>query len=246
MVPLVNPAASRQPQPSRPWMARGIRWAVVVLAVIATSLAGYLAWEGLHHQGVVGCDGTGIISCDEVLQSRWSQWFGIPVGVFGLLVYAAILVDSLLTTLRDPAKSRWIATALAMFSLVAAAAGIWFFSLQVFAVGKLCKWCIGVHICGLAIAGLVWWSAFNRPKSRISSSQSFVALAAAISTSGPRRSIAVPTAAGPSLPLAAGGAVALMAILIGGQLIYKTNNFKVTKSCLPKPSISARAPRRHR
>ena len=238
MVPLVNPAASRQPpqlQSSRPWMVDGVRWAVIVLAALATALAGYLAWKGVQHQGVSGCDGMGRVDCDVVLESRWSQWFGLPVAVFGLLCYGSILINGSLASLRSPATSRWFGTLLAMFSLVAATAGVWFFSLQAFALGKFCLYCIAVHLCGVVIATLVWWSAFHRPQNRTNASQSFVALSAAISTSGPRRSVAMPVSAGPSLPIAAGGAVALMAILIGGQLIYAPNNFKVTKVALAEP-----------
>ena len=61
--------------------------AVFTLAAGGFALNALLLGRRLSGGGLVGCAG----SCEEVLNSRWSQLLGIPVSVFGLLVYALLL-----------------------------------------------------------------------------------------------------------------------------------------------------------
>ncbi|HEY2589469.1 MAG TPA: thioredoxin domain-containing protein [Tepidisphaeraceae bacterium] len=39
---------------------------------------------------------------------------------------------------------------------LAAAAGIWFITIQLTVVGAVCKYCLAIHACGITSAGLVW------------------------------------------------------------------------------------------
>ncbi len=100
----------------------------------ATGSIGYL----------VGCGaGTG---CANVLGSRWSQWFLIPVTALSLLLYAALLF----LTFR-PQRTALLAVGTAL-----GAAAVWFGIVQAFVLRSFCPWCLAAHGIGLACAVLVF------------------------------------------------------------------------------------------
>jgi hypothetical protein len=73
-----------------------------------------------------------------------------------IAVYAAILICSFLA--HPGVSARWRQTAwrvLTTLALMAAAAGLWFTALMLFAVEGLCPFCLVTHACGLTIAVLV-------------------------------------------------------------------------------------------
>ena len=74
-------------------MTLAIRWAMRLLALAALCLSVYLSSLTLGTDAIAGCDGSDA-GCDEVLQSPWSQWLGVPVSVFGAAVYGGILLGA--------------------------------------------------------------------------------------------------------------------------------------------------------
>ncbi len=162
MIPLVNPALARQStHASQPWLRGAVRWIVVVLALIATVDAAYLTWTSFAHGVVAGCDVGGHGGCDEVLTSRWSRAAGLPVALGGLACYGTILALALASGSHTFNDNRWFGTALATAALLAAVTGVWFTALQAVELGAFCYYCLGTHLCGLVIAGLVLWSALR-------------------------------------------------------------------------------------
>lgn len=67
-----------------------------MLAWIAFVVSGYLAWHSVTESAVAGCDAGSASGCDEVLDSAWSKWLGIPVALPGLGCYAALATLSVL------------------------------------------------------------------------------------------------------------------------------------------------------
>ena len=125
--------------------------AVVILALVALALSSYLAWHSLlKGSQLAGC-GEGS-TCDDVIQTRWGSWFGLPVSVGGALIYAAILGISI--SLRKKFSERQWLTLLGV-SIVAAASAIWFIALQIFVVKSYCWYCMAVHACGIITSLLV-------------------------------------------------------------------------------------------
>jgi uncharacterized membrane protein len=107
--------------------------------------------------GIAGCGGGG---CEEVLASRWSVVFGVPVTVFGALVYLLVMlsIHRRLGMLAAPA-----------LGLIAGSV-VWFVFVQFVLLGKICPWCMAAHAAGLFVVllgairfGMVWpiakWSA---------------------------------------------------------------------------------------
>lgn len=67
---------------------RRLRIAQYVLALVGLAAAGYLTYTKYAHGGVCGVSG----GCTTVQQSPWSELFGIPVSVLGVVGYVGVLV----------------------------------------------------------------------------------------------------------------------------------------------------------
>jgi hypothetical protein len=90
------------------------------------------------------------------LHSRWSKVLTLPVSVPAFAMYTVVLAA--LVVCRQPGpRSRWAWGIITVGSIAAGLAAIWFISLQVFALGHLCAYCLGAHTCGLLLMlALVW------------------------------------------------------------------------------------------
>ena len=70
------------------------RYFIAILAVIGLAIMSYLTY--IHYANVKSfCDISAEVSCDVVTTSIYSEIFGIPVSVLGLLYFAVVLVVSL-------------------------------------------------------------------------------------------------------------------------------------------------------
>lgn len=82
--------------------------------------------------------------CEAVLGSQWSQLFGVPVTVPGLLVYAMLMLA--LTRAGRPLLP-------ALLGMIGAAV-VWFLAVQAFLIRAFCPWCLAAHAVGvLVVAG---------------------------------------------------------------------------------------------
>ncbi len=124
---------------------------ITLLALIAMVLSAYLAWSTWHQQTLLGCGGAGA-NCEEVTETRWGKWFGIPVSAGGVLVYSAIFLLSL-SMRKHASRNQWLA--LVFFSVLASASALWFVGLQIFEIKSYCYYCMAVHACGLSVASIV-------------------------------------------------------------------------------------------
>jgi uncharacterized membrane protein len=125
-----------------------------ILALAAAGVAGYLLIVSFRQHGLpLGCgQGSG---CDEVLRSRWSSLFGVPIGALALAAYVAALIGSFL--------GAWRLLTLIAVSVIASA--VWFVSLQLFVLHAVCPWCMADHALGAAMSGLILWTARLRTAS---------------------------------------------------------------------------------
>lgn len=229
MIPLVNPAISRQAAGPQPWLHGAVRWIVVVLALVATLDAAYMTWSSFTHGVVAGC-GPDTGGCHEVLTSKWSRAAGLPVALGGLVCYGGILGLALFAGSREFNSQQWLGTALATLAALAAFAGLWFTGLQVIALGTFCYYCLATHLCGLVIAGLVLWSAFGaNGGSSAAAARSHASLAAIPGAGGARRPAVARPAVGPSLFAAIPTAAGLVALLIAVQVIFPAKTFSESK-----------------
>lgn len=136
-------------------------WVLRVLSLVALGVSSYLAWTSWTGSKIAGCGG-GLWDCDHVTSTRWSTWFGVPVGFGAAGLYVACLTALGFANSATSGRQVWAWRFITMAGLTAGLAAVWFVSLQVMVIGHLCKWCLVAHACGLTIAGIVLW---HRPAS---------------------------------------------------------------------------------
>ncbi len=140
-----------------PLMVNTIR----LLGVVALGIALFLAWSAYQVGDIAGCSGGGVWDCGHVLHSRWSKVLGLPVSIPAAGLYLSLLASLAFVGKSVPNRVRNLAWSIVtVLAFSAGAAAIWFISLQVFVLGHLCKYCMGVHGCGLVIAAMML---YNRP-----------------------------------------------------------------------------------
>ena len=140
-------------------------WTLRGLCVAGLGISVYLAWTALSMTPVYGCGGGDVIDCGHVLKSKWSKVFGIPVSVPAGGLYASMLVLLGFAGLNAPrAMRQMVWNALTAGACMAGLAALWFISLQIFALSKICPYCVAVHTCGLAMAALMLRNRFSEPQ----------------------------------------------------------------------------------
>ena len=146
-----------QPSLRMLWILRG-------LCVAGLGISVYLAWTALSMTPVYGCGGGEVIDCGHVLKSKWSKVFGIPVSVPAGGLYASMLVLLGFAGVNAPrAMKQMVWNALTAGACMAGLAALWFISLQIFALSKICPYCVAVHSCGLTMAALMLRNRFSEP-----------------------------------------------------------------------------------
>ena len=128
-----------------------------VLSVMGFALAVFLAAVALGvlpGDDLPGCGISRWVSCDGVLNDlRYSQVFGtLPVAVLASVVYVALMASLIVLSLRT-SVGRWMAvTSVTMIGLAA----VWFITIQIGVIGKICPYCMAEHIIGLILVGVVY------------------------------------------------------------------------------------------
>lgn len=137
-------------------------WVLRGLCVAGLAISVYLAWTALSMTPVYGCGGGEVIDCGHVLKSKWSKVFGIPVSVPAGGLYASMLVLLGFAGLNaHRAMKQMVWNALTAGACLAGLAALWFISLQIFALSKICPYCVAVHTCGLTMAALMLRNRFS-------------------------------------------------------------------------------------
>ncbi|MGE3315407.1 MAG: vitamin K epoxide reductase family protein [Planctomycetaceae bacterium] len=128
-----------------------------LISAVGLGITGYLAYASLMTGEIAGCGGGQVWDCGHVLNSRWSKLFGYPVSLPAFALYAIVL-GSLLVCRSKSASARSVAWGVATLGALAAGmAAVWFVSLQIFDVGRLCVYCMAAHACGIALCVAILW-----------------------------------------------------------------------------------------
>ena len=138
-------------------LSQKLIWTLRALCGVALTISGYLTWVALNKSGVAGCGGS-VFDCDHVLSSRWSMWFTTPVAMGAVGLYSvAIVALAFCTSNASETQRRFALPTVTICGLAAGLSAIWFVSLQVFAIGHFCSYCLAAHACGLLVATLIIW-----------------------------------------------------------------------------------------
>jgi uncharacterized membrane protein len=138
-------------------LSQKLVWTLRVLCGVALVISGYLTWVALNKSGVAGCGGS-VFDCDHVLSSRWSNWFVVPVATGATGLYTlAIVALGFCGSRSSEQQRRFALPVLTTCGLAAGLAAVWFISLQIFAIGHFCSYCLAAHGCGLLVSALILW-----------------------------------------------------------------------------------------
>ncbi len=147
--------SGNSPLPSRKWVL-----VLSIACLVAIGTSGYLGFVALTSSKVAGCGGGKLFNCGHVISSRWSLWLGIPVSMLAVGTYLSLAISLFFgSSSRFSNSVRHIGWAMVtILAMSAGAAALWFVSIQVFALGHLCTYCLVAHTCGLVAAATVLWT----------------------------------------------------------------------------------------
>ena len=113
-------------------------WAILLLSLLGLGVAGYLAYVETQQVAAV-CGPVG--DCNTVQQSPYARLFGlIPIGVFGLLGYVAILTAWVVAHFGRGALAGLAWPALLAMTLFGTLFSIYLTFLEPFVIGATCAW----------------------------------------------------------------------------------------------------------
>jgi uncharacterized membrane protein len=126
-------------------------WLIPLLIMIGLGVAGYLTYiEVGEKQAICGPIG----HCNEVQNSSYAKLFGIlPIGVLGLIGYAALMAAWGVQKIGPKAFRMLSALALWGMSLFGVAFSIYLTFLEPFVIGATCMWCLS---SALVMTALLW------------------------------------------------------------------------------------------
>ena len=138
---------SNMPYPARR-QASILKPTILLLGLAGMGISGYLTY--LHYQEAAAiCLPT--MNCDAVLTSPYSQMWGVPLSVLGLLMYAGITFLGLLSLWGKKEWGQPLAMGLYGLALASLLFTIYLYYLEIFEIHAFCTWCIGSSIVVLAI-----------------------------------------------------------------------------------------------
>ena len=122
-----------------------VLWIGRLLLTGAIGISIYLVYAALQASGVAGCEEGA--DCSAVLGSKWAKVLGVPVGVFGIGLYAALLLATL---------GRQAGKASSFLVLAIIGGALWFTGIQAFVLKAFCPWCCATHALATVGALMVW------------------------------------------------------------------------------------------
>jgi uncharacterized membrane protein len=145
------------------------RQAIALLALVGLFVALYLWLHALGFGGPIKC-GTG--GCDTVQTSPWAVVLGLPVAVYGVVGYLAILVVSLVALRPAALLERKWSVVLVGLATVGVLFTAYLTYLELFVIHAICRWCVGSAVVITAI-WVVALLALRRPSDRQLSCDSY-------------------------------------------------------------------------
>jgi uncharacterized membrane protein len=133
--------------PVRDWS----KWSIPVLVIGGLAVAGYFTF--LESTGTqVSCSPSTVQGCISVQNSRYAILFGvIPMGVFGLAGYIAILAGWLGWQYGPVSLKKTGALAIWGFCFFGVLFSIYLTFLEPFVIGATCMWCITSAVFMIAL-----------------------------------------------------------------------------------------------
>lgn len=115
------------------------RMGVALLSLVGLLVAAYLSMYNLGLMGTIQC---GIGSCAKVQASQYAYFLGIPVALWGVGAYTALLVVAMLGLQPRFAAARWVSLALFGMAAVGVVFSAYLTYLEAVVIEAWCQWCV--------------------------------------------------------------------------------------------------------
>lgn len=115
------------------------RMGIAVLALVGVLVATYLS---LYKLGLIGGLTCQVGSCEQVQNSPWATFIGLPVSVWGVGAYLAILAVALVGLQPRFVNERWVALSLFGLAAVGVAFSGYLTWIEAFVIEMWCQWCV--------------------------------------------------------------------------------------------------------
>lgn len=132
---------------------------ITILSLVGIFLSTYLT---LVRAGVIGTLICGASSgCEVVQTSRYAVQLGIPVSVWGIIGYGALMAVGVVVLHTGSQKARRLLYTLAAMAVATSA---YLSALEAFVIHAWCRWCIVSALLSLAIGVLAALDMRARPR----------------------------------------------------------------------------------
>jgi uncharacterized membrane protein len=129
---------------------------IAALALGGVGLATYLAMYKLGMIGTLAC-GTG--GCETVQMSKWANFLGLPVAVWGVFFYVTLFAVALLGTMERWVDAPWVSHALLGLTAWGVIFSAWLTYLELYVINAICRFCVvsAVLVTVLFIVSVFEW-----------------------------------------------------------------------------------------
>jgi uncharacterized membrane protein len=117
---------------------------LTALSTVGLGIASYLAITKLTG-GIPACGP--LRGCETVNTSSYSELFGIPVALFGVIFSALLVVASVAWWRVGDRRALYLAYGLGLVGMVAVA---YLTYLELFVIGAICVWCVAYAVTVVA------------------------------------------------------------------------------------------------
>ncbi|RME74411.1 MAG: vitamin K epoxide reductase family protein [Chloroflexi bacterium] len=132
---------------------------LIILSIAGIGVSAYLLWGYTTPGATLACGGSH--GCETVKNSAYASLFGIPMPVYGLVIYLGLL--ALLIAQNHPASvernlSPYIGLAIFGASLVGVLFSAYLTYLELYVILAICYWCVASAVI---MSGIFVGSMFN-------------------------------------------------------------------------------------
>jgi uncharacterized membrane protein len=124
-----------------------------LLALAGVFVALYLSLYKLGYIGTLVC---AVGSCETVQTSRWASLLGIPVAVWGVGFYVAVLGVTLAGLRASLTDSRRLSQLLVAMTGTGVLFSAWLTYLELFVIDAICMWCVVSAILATLLFVTCW------------------------------------------------------------------------------------------
>jgi uncharacterized membrane protein len=135
----------RKPPPDAREVAEAARWRSAVALLLSIGGLGVSTYLTVAHYShtPLACSDTGIVNCEKVTTSAQSVFLGVPVALWGLIFFVAMVAVNLPVAWRSTDR-RVHLLRLAM-TIVGMCFVLYLVSAELLIIKNICLWCTSVH-----------------------------------------------------------------------------------------------------